>query len=169
MLKNISKKRDWFLIRPFFTSILGRPSKYLELLWVAIITHSHSNLVMSLSVQWATADSAQRSVAYDGEFIHILCHAFSMFSVFHSHFITFLFHLFPRYIYRTYNDKGRCKPFGKYHKSNGNFPTPTKLYFDITQKLSSHIEDAVSRACKVRELIPQLCSVSRCESFVLSG
>jgi hypothetical protein len=60
-----------------------------------------------------------------------------------------MLHCFFRFIYRTYNDKGRCKPFGKFHKSKGEVANPKKLYFDITQKLESHIEDAVSRAIKV--------------------
>ena len=60
----------------------------------------------------------------------------------------FLF-CFVRFIFRTYNDKGRCKPFGKFHKSKGEVANPMKLYFDITQELQSNIEDAVSRAEKV--------------------
>lgn len=52
------------------------------------------------------------------------------------------------FIYRTYSDNGRCKPFGKFHKSSGNFAMPMKLYFEMTPKLSSQIEDAVSRATK---------------------
>ena len=56
---------------------------------------------------------------------------------------------FSRFIFRTYNDKGRCKPFGKFHKSKGDVANPMKLYFDITQKLQSQIEDAVSRAKQV--------------------
>jgi hypothetical protein len=64
-----------------------------------------------------------------------------------------MFPCFARFIFRTYNDNGRCKPFGKFHKSKGEVANPMKLYFDITQKLQSHIEDAVSRAEKVSFLI----------------
>ena len=59
------------------------------------------------------------------------------------------FAYFFRFIFRTYNDKGRCKPFGKFHKSKGELDNPLKLYFDIDEKLESHIDDALSRAKKV--------------------
>ncbi|XP_028402336.1 carnitine O-palmitoyltransferase 1, liver isoform-like [Dendronephthya gigantea] len=52
------------------------------------------------------------------------------------------------FIYRTYNDNGRCKPFGKYHKSKGEVANPMKLYFDVTQNLASSINDAYTRASK---------------------
>lgn len=59
------------------------------------------------------------------------------------------FFFIVRFIFRTYNDKGRCKPFGKFHKSKGEPDNPQKLYFDIDEKLESHIDDALSRAKKV--------------------
>ena len=58
-----------------------------------------------------------------------------------------------RYIYRTYNEKGKCTPIGGAHKSSSlrthNLQKPSRLYWDITPKLAEIIENAVRFAQKV--------------------
>jgi len=60
-----------------------------------------------------------------------------------------------RYIYRTYNDKGKCTPIGGAHKSSSlrthNLQKPSRLYWDITPKLAEIIENAVRFAQKVTD------------------
>ena len=61
--------------------------------------------------------------------------------------------LLNRYIYRTYNDKGKCTPIGGAHRSASlrthNLQKPARLYWDVTPKLADIIEDAVKFAQKV--------------------
>ena len=61
--------------------------------------------------------------------------------------------LLLRYIYRTYNDKGKCSPIGGAHKSatmrTHNLQKPARLYWDMTPKLEEVIENAVKFAQKV--------------------
>lgn len=56
------------------------------------------------------------------------------------------------YIYRTYNEKGKCTPIGGAHKSSSlrthNLQKPSRLYWDITPKLAEIIENAVRFAQK---------------------
>ena len=62
-----------------------------------------------------------------------------------------------RYIYRTYNEKGKCTPIGGAHKSSSlrthNLQKPSRLYWDITPKLAEIIENAVRFAQKVADLL----------------
>ena len=62
-----------------------------------------------------------------------------------------------RYIYRTYNEKGKCTPIGGAHKSSSlrthNLQKPSRLYWDITPKLAEIIENAVRFAQKVADFI----------------
>lgn len=62
-----------------------------------------------------------------------------------------------RYIYRTYNDKGKCTPIGGAHRSSSlrthNLQKPSRLYWDITPKLAEIIENAVRFAQKVTDFI----------------
>ena len=62
-----------------------------------------------------------------------------------------------RYIYRTYNEKGKCTPIGGAHRSSSlrthNLQKPSRLYWDITPKLAELIENAVKFAQKVNALI----------------
>lgn len=59
------------------------------------------------------------------------------------------------YIYRTYNDKGKCTPIGGAHRSASlrthNLQKPARLYWDVTPKLADIIEDAVKFAQKNNE------------------
>lgn len=56
------------------------------------------------------------------------------------------------YIYRTYNEKGKCTPIGGAHRSatmrSHNLQKPARLYWDITPKLAEIIENAVKFAQK---------------------
>lgn len=56
------------------------------------------------------------------------------------------------YIYRTYDDKGKCTPIGGAHKSatlrTHNLQKPARLYWDMTPKLTEIIENAVAFAQK---------------------
>lgn len=51
------------------------------------------------------------------------------------------------FIYRTYNDKGKCSPIGGAHKSahlrTHNLQKPARLYWDMTPKLTEIVENAV--------------------------
>ena len=71
------------------------------------------------------------------------CFSFTVFSI--------------RYIYRTYNEKGKCTPIGGAHKSSSlrthNLQKPSRLYWDITPKLAEIIENAVRFAQKVADFI----------------
>lgn len=82
-----------------------------------------------------------------------------------------------RYIYRTYDDQGKCTPIGGAHRSatmrTHNLQKPARLYWDISPKLAGIIENAVRVAQKVnilpkplwssnyhreKETFPRLCS-----------
>lgn len=58
-----------------------------------------------------------------------------------------------RFIYRTYDDKGKCTPIGGAHKSahlrTRNLQKPARLYWDMTLKLTEIVENAVKFAQKV--------------------
>ena len=60
---------------------------------------------------------------------------------------------FNRFIYRTYDEKGKCTPIGGAHRSASlrthNLQKPARLYWDITPKLAEIIENAVKFAQKV--------------------
>ena len=58
-----------------------------------------------------------------------------------------------RFLYRVYNDHGRCKPFGgysekKFRRSKAKI-TPMRLYWDMTPPLTKIIKDARQFALKV--------------------
>lgn len=59
------------------------------------------------------------------------------------------------FIYRTYNEKGKCTPIGGAHRSASlrthNLQKPARLYWDITPKLAEIIENAVKFAQKNNE------------------
>lgn len=67
-----------------------------------------------------------------------------------------------RYIYRTYDDRGKCAPIGGAHRSatmrTHNLQKPARLYWDISPKLAGIIENAVRVAQKVN-ILPNLCEV----------
>ena len=58
-----------------------------------------------------------------------------------------------RFIYRTYDEKGKCTPIGGAHRSASlrthNLQKPARLYWDMTPKLTETVENAVKFAQKV--------------------
>ncbi|XP_048580409.1 carnitine O-palmitoyltransferase 1, liver isoform-like isoform X1 [Nematostella vectensis] len=52
------------------------------------------------------------------------------------------------FVYRTYNDKGRCNPIGGAHRSHNvrthNLQRPCRLYWDVTPQLAQIVENAVT-------------------------
>ncbi|XP_068710721.1 carnitine O-palmitoyltransferase 1, liver isoform-like [Montipora capricornis] len=56
------------------------------------------------------------------------------------------------FIYRTYDEKGKCTPIGGAHRSASlrthNLQKPTRLYWDMTPKLTETVENAVKFAQK---------------------
>lgn len=56
------------------------------------------------------------------------------------------------YVYRTYDDRGKCAPIGGAHRSatmrTHNLQKPARLYWDISPKLAGIIENAVRVAQK---------------------
>lgn len=80
---------------------------------------------------------------------------------------------FVRYIYRTYDDKGKCTPIGGAHRSASlrthNLQKPSRLYWDMTPKLAEIVENAVKFAQRVNGLIVLLLSLYGYAKFQCSS